>query len=191
MRGWHSWPATKPPPQASAVAARVVADIGGPYQRAALVLAGANDGITPGAVAIGPDDAVVGRVTEVGPTSARVLLLTDPSGRIPGTAGDERRDRDRRRYADRSAPELLYLPRDAAPQEGERVVTSGHGGVFPAGLPVGTARLEDDGRVTVLPAAAPETLDVLRLVDFRVTAPALPTAVPTAAPGALRSKTRR
>ena len=168
-------------PQTSVVTAPVVADIGGPYQRAALVLAGANDGVMVGAVALASDDTVVGRVTEVGPTSARVLLLTDPTGRIParlensgataivagGGAG---------------APELLYLPRDVTPQEGERVLSSGHGGVFPAGLPIGTVQLDGDGHATVAVSSTADTLDLMRLVDFRVTAPAAPATTTKTAP---------
>ena len=71
-----------PDPAPSFVTARVVADAGGVYARAVLLSAGPNHGITKGQIAL-DDRGLVGRVTEVGARSVRVLLMTDMNSRIP------------------------------------------------------------------------------------------------------------
>lgn len=166
-----------PPTGINYVTAKVVTDIGGSYQRSLLVLAGAVDSIATGAIAMGPN-GVIGRVVEVGPKAARVLLLTDVNARIPVrleqtgataiVAGDGS-----------AAPHLIYVPRDVTPVIGERVVTSGHGGIFPSGLPVGTVASIDGDDITVAPTDTAEALDIVRLVTFNPptdTAPATPKA---------------
>jgi rod shape-determining protein MreC len=62
-------------------------------------------------------------------------------------------------------PSLQYLPPTVAPSPGERIVTSGDGGVFPPGLPVGVVA-SADGTVRVRPFVELGRLQYLRLVDF-------------------------
>ena len=111
-----------PDPTAAFVTARVVADAGGVYARAVLLAVGPNHFIRRGEIAL-DQSGLVGRVTEVGARTARVLLITDLNSRIPvilepsgghaimtGTNGPR--------------PRLLYWSDGAPPREGERVVTS-------------------------------------------------------------------
>jgi rod shape-determining protein MreC len=102
---------------------------------------------------------LVGQLVRVGPWSAEVMLITDPEAAVPvevvrsgvrsiavgtGNAGEL---------------ELPYLPATADIKEGDVLVTSGLGEIFPAGLPVGevTARQRDPdellARVTAKPRA--------------------------------------
>jgi rod shape-determining protein MreC len=55
---------------------------------------------------------------------------------------------------------------DVTPQLGERVVTSGHGGIYPAGLPVGTIIKDGDG-FAVLPLENTNRLEWVRILDYR------------------------
>ncbi len=73
-----------PDPAPSYVTARVVADAGGVYARAVLLSTGPNHMVTKGQIAL-DERGLVGRVTEVGMRSARVLLITDINSRIPVT----------------------------------------------------------------------------------------------------------
>jgi len=124
-----------PDPDASFVTARVVADAGGVYAKAVLLSVGPNNGIRKGEIAV-DERGLVGRITEVGARTARVLLITDLNSRIPvimetsrahailvGTNG--------------LRPRLQYWPEGILPQEGERIVTSAEANAFPAGLLVG------------------------------------------------------
>ena len=74
-----------PEPTPSYVTASVVADAGGVYARAVLLsVLGPNHGIAKGLEIALDERGLVGRVTEVGMRSARVLLITDINSRDPG-----------------------------------------------------------------------------------------------------------
>ncbi len=78
-----------PEPGADYVTARVVADAGGVYARAVLLSTGPNHSVAKGQIAL-DDRGLVGRVTEIGARSARVLLLTDMNSRVPVTLENSR-----------------------------------------------------------------------------------------------------
>ncbi len=72
------------------IAARVIADPGGPYVRSVLVRAGHRDGVRKGRAVI-TAQGLVGRVTEVGEFTSRVMLITDLNSRtavIIGNSGE-------------------------------------------------------------------------------------------------------
>jgi rod shape-determining protein MreC len=147
------------------VTARVIADSGGAFVRSVLVDAGARDGVEKGLAAV-TGLGLVGRVIEVGNRSARILLVTDLNSRIPVVlASSGQRTVLAGDNSDR--PRLLYLPVDLNIIAGERVVTSGHGGVFPPGLPVGMIARVGQGEVRVEPLIGWSELDIVRLIDFR------------------------
>ena len=83
-------------------------------------------------------NGVVGQVVEVTPLNATAMLISDPSHAVPVQVvrsgvrsiafGTGRVDRLR----------LPNLPPSADIREGDELVTSGFGGIFPAGLAVGT-----------------------------------------------------
>src|SRR3546814_8019061 len=63
-------------------------------------------------------------------------------------------------------PELLYLPRDSEVAVGDRIITSGHGGMFPPGLPVGVVSSVGEHAVRVQPLEDFSRVDYVRIVDF-------------------------
>jgi rod shape-determining protein MreC len=155
----------KTEPNLAYISARVIADTGGPFVRGLIVTAGKLDGVREGMAAI-TGDGLVGRVVEAGDWSSRVLLITDLNSRIPVTVAGSG---DRAILAGDNAnqPKLLYLPQDAVLNPGARVITSGHGGIFPPGLPVGAvAETTRGGGYTVIPAADLGRISYVRLVDF-------------------------
>lgn len=145
--------------------------------RTATLSVGSRDGVRPRMPVIAPE-GLAGRVTDTGLGAARVMLLTDPNSRVPvrverlgwtgiaqGTGG----------------PELLFQhdpqPGTAPLARGDRLVTSGDGGLFPPGLPVAV--------VTDIEANPPRARPVVRpsaLGPVLVEAPWLPPEepVPTA-----------
>ncbi len=81
---------------------------------------------------------VMGQVTQVSPFSSRVILLTDPSHAIPVQVN---RNGLRAVATGRGLGEPLqleHLPYSADIRVGDELVTSGLGGRFPNGYPVGT-----------------------------------------------------
>jgi rod shape-determining protein MreC len=156
----------KTEPGIAYISARVIADTGGPFMRGLIVTAGKLDGVREGMAAM-TGDGLIGRVTEVGDWSSRVLLITDLNSRIPVTVMGSG---DRAILAgDNSAhPKLMYLPQDAVLTPGARVVTSGHGGIFPPDLPIGVVAETQKGAYSLVPLADLGRINYVRLVDFNL-----------------------
>lgn len=153
-----------PDPLPTYVTARVVADAGGIYARAVLLSLGPNHGIVKGQIAL-DDRGLVGRVTELGARSARVLLLTDINSRIPVIL-ETSRARAMLVGTNGARPRLLHWPEGVQPAEGERIVTSAEANAFPAGLPVGVVRYTASNVPEVEPAARLDRLEVIRLFEY-------------------------
>ena len=153
-----------PDPAPSYVTARVVADAGGVYARAVLLSVGPNHGVTKGQIAL-DDRGLVGRVTEVGSRSARVLLMTDINSRIPVIL-ENSRARAILTGTNGARPRLMYWPEGVMPAEGERVVTSAEANAFPAGLPVGTVHYSASNVPEVDPAGRLDRLEVVRIFNY-------------------------
>ena len=153
-----------PEPPASFVASKVIANSGGSFARSVLVNAGRVDGVARGQAALA-GEGLAGRVTEVGEKTARILLITDLNSKIPVII-DGSRERAVLAGDNTDQPRLLYFPARAEVKVGERVVTSGHGGVFPPNLPVGIVASVEDNLVRIEPFVELSRLDYLRLVDY-------------------------
>ena len=153
-----------PDPAPSYVTARVVADAGGVYARAVLLSVGPNHGMTKGQIAL-DERGLVGRVTELGNRSARVLLLTDMNSRIPVIL-ENSRARAILVGSNNARPRLMHWPEGVIPADGERVVTSAEANAFPAGLPVGVVRYSATNAPEVEPAARLDRLEVVRIFDY-------------------------
>jgi rod shape-determining protein MreC len=154
---------TEPPiPMA---AARVVADSRGPFANARLADAGTNAGIAIGNPVMS-ERGLVGRVVGVSPSVSRVLLLTDVASRTPVMI-DRTNARAILSGDGGPNPKLDYLRGRDPVKKGDRVLTSGDGGVFPRGLPVGTAVKGLDGRWRVVLDADSGAIDVVRILKFR------------------------
>lgn len=153
-----------PEPTPAFVTGRVVADSGGMYARAVLLVAGTTSGVHVGNVALATN-GLAGRVTEVGPHAARVLLITDIASRLPIEL--ESSHATAIMAGDNSPmPRLMYYPQDSRPIEGERVVTSDQAGAFPMGLPIGTVHYLHPGQPIVQPFVQLDKLTMLRVFDF-------------------------
>lgn len=153
-----------PEPSSSFITARVVAAPGSSFLRTLVVTAGRREGVRLGQAAIaGP--GMIGRVVEVGEWSARVLLITDINARIPVVL-EASRQRAVLSGDNSDQPRLLYLPPEAPLTVGDRVVTSGHGGLFPAGLAIGVVAAVNDRIIKVQPLVDLSRIEHIQLVDF-------------------------
>ena len=154
----------------SQVTARVIGDAAGPFVRSLIINVGTNRGLKKGNAVVS-GEGLIGRVISVGERSARVLLITDINSRVPVLV-ESSRDRAILTGTNVGQPKLLFLPASADLTEGDRVVTSGHGGVFPVGLPVGTIINAGDGNVLISTLARLGRLEYVRvLVSDKITPP--------------------
>ena len=149
-------------PKLTSVSGVVLADSGTPFRQSVLLNVGSRDGIVDGWATM-DGLGLVGRISGVGRTTSRVILLTDPSSRIPVTiqpsgqrailAGDNT-----------ALPLIDFLESPEQVRPGDRVISSGAGGVFPAGLLVGQLLQGQDKRLRVRLSADYERLDFLRVL---------------------------
>ena len=155
----------KGPQRRGFITGRVIADGRGPFVKSVLVNAGSRDGVAKGQGVIAAG-GLIGRVIEVGALSARLLLLTDLNSRIPVTV--EGTGVPAILSGDNSVrPRLQFLPEINNLEVGQRIVTSGHGGVLPPGLPVGRIYSAKDGVFRVQPFVNLDRLEYLQIVDFK------------------------
>jgi rod shape-determining protein MreC len=173
-------------PRLTYVTGVVLADSGSPFRQSVLLNVGARDGLVEGWATM-DGIGLVGRISGVGENTARVILLTDSSSRIPAViqpsgqraivTGDNS-----------SAPPIDFLESPELVRPGDRVISSGDGGVFPAGLLIGQIAADPGGRLRVRLAADFERLEFLRVLrhhgtDTAITPPAVVSdAVPLRAP---------
>lgn len=146
------------------ITGRVIADSGGAFVHSILVSAGKRDGVTKGQAVI-TGDGLVGRVHGVGTRSVRVLLITDLNSRIPVVL-EATRTRAILAGDNSERPRLIHLPPGAVMNPGDRIVTSGHGGSFPPGIPVGVVSAAGEGQILVKPYVQRDRLEYVRVVDY-------------------------
>jgi rod shape-determining protein MreC len=160
----------------SYVTARVIANSGGAFVRSLMIDAGRSDGVRRGQ-AVETGLGLVGRITAVGKRTARVLLITDLNSSIPVFIEGRREVRAILSGDNTERAYLRFFPMKADIRIGDRVVTSGVGGLFPPRLPVGVVA-GFEGKVPRVEAYvdAPEAA-YLRVVDYGLTA-GLPTPAP-------------
>ena len=149
-------------PKLTSISGVVLTDSGSPFHQSVLLNIGGRDGIVDGWAAV-DGLGLVGRISGVGDATSRVLLLTDSSSRIPVTimpsgqraivSGDNSR-----------FPPIEFLVNPELVRPGDRVLSSGDGGVFPTGLPVGEVMETRDGRLRVRLKADYEQLDFVRVL---------------------------
>jgi len=122
-------------PRAGFLTARVVGKDATNWFKTILLDRGSQEGVRRNQPVLAPD-GLVGRVVEVTPTSAKVQLLTDPVSAVGGLV---QRTRVTGIVSGNlgAGARVRYLPLLADVVVGDEVVTSGMGGVFPKGIPVG------------------------------------------------------
>jgi rod shape-determining protein MreC len=162
-----------------------------PYRQRVLINRGTSDGVQKGQAVIDAD-GVFGQVTNVGPFSAEVLLISDTAHATPvqisrnglrtiadGT-GDPRR------------LTLPYLPRNADVKVDDVLLSSGLGGVYPAGYPVGKVtevRRDPSQPLAVVSAEPAAALDRDR--DVLLVQSAQPVPPPPAEPAPSKPPSKR
>jgi len=160
----------------NSIAAQLVLDSGGPFTRTLVANAGSDHGVRVGYIAVN-ENGLIGRVVSVGRRSARVLMLDDYNSRIPVMgeasrvravmAGQATRPPDLYTHPfQMQAPRLDFIVGAQSLREGERIVTSGDGGLYPRGIPVGVARSSGDGQWRVALAASQRPIDFVRILPF-------------------------
>jgi len=146
------------------ITAHVVSDLGGPYVHSALINGGSESGIKKDEATIN-ENGLMGRIVDVGANSARVLLLDDINSRVPVIA-EQAHEKGILVGNNTDTPTLSYLSGNSKIKPGDRIVTSGDGGVFPAGIPVGVVMAVEKGTVKIQPFVDATKVEYVSVVDY-------------------------
>lgn len=127
-----------PPPAWNCTGARIVGERMSPSDalRTVLLNKGSANAVHPGMPALTPT-GLVGQVLKTSQSFSKLLLITDPNSKVPVIGRQSRTKAILKGRGAGNAPQLDYVARNTPLSEGEIVVTSGLGGVFPKGIPVG------------------------------------------------------
>lgn len=123
------------PARKATVAARVIGKDVTNWFRTVLIDKGANEGIQRHMAVVAPE-GLVGRVVDVTARAARVQLITDPESAI-GCLIQRSRVTGVAAGTQSGAVQIKYLPLMTDVVVGDRVITSGMGGIVPKGIPLG------------------------------------------------------
>ena len=107
-----------------------------PFSRKIVVNKGLRDGVVVGQSLI-DSNGIMGQVVAVGPVSSNALLITDPSHAMPVQVNRNGLRSVALGTGTINLLELSHIPNNADVRVGDLLVTSGLGGRFPSGYPVG------------------------------------------------------
>lgn len=147
---------------------KVMSDQATQYSHTILVQLGKNDGLSKGQGVLS-HEGLIGRVIETGQETSRILLMSDVNSRIPVTV-EGTKDRAILAGTNNTDPVLDHLPDSHSIQAGQKVITSGHGGIFPYGVPVGEIYETEAGQLAVKPFASPNRANYVQIVDYGIPA---------------------
>jgi len=163
---------------------RVIADAKTQYSQTILIRLGNRDNLEKG-LAVLSHEGLIGRIVETGDDISRVLLLGDINSRIPVTV-DGTYERAILAGTNVGDPILDHLPEGHKIGAGQTIITSGHGGVFPYGVPVGETYLDSEGKIAVRPYADPNRANYVQVVNYGVPAGSSRRNVASSVTGLLR-----
>jgi len=152
-------------PRATFITGEIMADSAGPFSRSGLLNVGAGNGVTDGSAAL-DGLGLVGRISGVGEETSRVIFLTDINSRVPVVIqGSGQRAILTGDNTD--APLIDFVEDTARVRPGDRVVTSGDGGVLPADVLAGQVIVAANGQLRLRLAADYDRLRFVRILNHR------------------------
>ncbi|MBQ7632716.1 MAG: rod shape-determining protein MreC [Alphaproteobacteria bacterium] len=156
-----------PPPEANFISAKIIAESGDNFTHILFIYIG-NEDVKKGQIVLG-DESVIGRIDAVSGSYAKVILVTDINSKIPVVV-ERTRARGILSGDNTSMPSLIFTRSTADIQEGDVIVTSGVGGMFPAGLPIGFVSSAQNNEIKVETLADISRIEYVRIVDYGLTA---------------------
>lgn len=152
-----------PPAEATFMSAKVIAESGDNFTHSLLVYIG-DEAVQKGQIVLG-DESVIGRIEKVSGHYATVILVTDINSKIPVVV-ERTRSRGILSGNNTAVPQLIFTRNSADIQTGDVIVTSGVGGMFPSGLPIGFVSAVNNSSIAVETMADISRVEYVRIVDY-------------------------
>jgi len=151
--------------------ARVIARDSSEWTNSILIDCGTSDGVAKHMAVVTPQ-GLVGNISEVFDTCARVELILDPRSSVGGIvqrAGSRVAGIVNGDTSNSMLVKMTNISRDADVVEGDTIVTSGFGGMYPKGIFIGTvSRLENAEGGLLKYAIVKPAVDFQRLEEISV-----------------------
>ena len=165
-----------PDPKPAFITAKVIGESNRPFVKTIILDAGTRQRVTKGQ-AVMDERGLLGRIYVTGEQTSWVILLTDLNSRVPVVI--EPSHRRALLVGDNSpAPQLELDVGDGPIKAGDRVLSTGDGGLLPPDIPIGVV-MGDIGDERVALYATPASSDFVHVMDYRVPDP--PAAAPISA----------
>ena len=123
--------------------AKIIIDKDSPFLRSIIVNKGSKNNVKKG-MAVLDGDYLIGKVVEVNYSTSRALLLSDLNSKIPVTIEPGSYECILSGTGE-SQGVIQYLKEEYIIEENSLVYTSGSGGLFRAGIPIGKIIFSEDG----------------------------------------------
>ena len=156
-------------PKLNYISGKILVDSGSLFRQSAIINLGISDGIIEGWAAM-DGLGLVGRIAGVGKNTSRILFLTDTSSNVPVLIKPSNQ-RAILSGNNTIQPSLLFIENNKQVQPGDRILTSGDGGVFPANLLIGQVSLDNSNQLKAQLSANFSGLEYLRIIRHSPNAP--------------------
>jgi len=144
---------------------RAISAPGNVFAHSMLLNAGHVDGIEKGNAVLF-NGIFIGQILKVGKKSSRVLLISDVNSKIPIVVSNNRIP-SILTGENLVLPSLQFLPNNVEIDNGSIVQTSGHGGLLPAGLPIGFTVNSSTEKIYVRPAIDLNLINYVQVLLWR------------------------
>jgi rod shape-determining protein MreC len=162
-----------PSPELHSIIARVIGESSRPFIKTMILNAGAEQGVQKGEAVLA-ERGLLGRIYVTGERTSWVILLSDLNSRVPVVI--EPSHRRAILIGDNTpAPQLELDVGDGTISSGDRVLSTGDGGLLPPDLPVGVV-MPEEGKLKVSLYSDASAADFVRVVDYSVPPPPLASA---------------
>ena len=159
-------------PALPSVTARVIGEASRPFIRSMILNVGAEREVKKGQAVV-DERGLLGRIYVTGQNTSWVILLTDLNSRVPVVIEPFHR-RAILTGDNTPTPQLELDVGDGPVKPGDRVVSTGDGGLLPPDLPVGTV-MQQGSELRVVLFAQPSTSDFVHILSYSLPEPPIAT----------------
>ena len=150
--------------QSSELLAKVIIDKKSPFLRSVIVNRGSKDNVILG-MAVLDEKFLVGKVVEVNYSTSRVLLLSDLNSKIPVSI-EPNGVQSILSGSGSSYGEIQYIKEDYELENDSEIFTSGSGGIFRSGIPIGKTIANEEIGLDTIKVKFHSDFSQLRLVKI-------------------------
>ena len=150
--------------QSSELLAKVIIDKKSPFLRSVIVNRGSKDNVVLG-MAVLDEKFLVGKVVEVNYSTSRVLLLSDLNSKIPVSI-EPNGVQSILSGSGSSYGEIQYIKEDYELENDSEIFTSGSGGIFRSGIPIGKTIANEEIGLDTIKVKFHSDFSQLRLVKI-------------------------